>query len=124
MSYIPAVKEDSAVGLACGAYLAGRRPVVIMQNSGLGYSLNAFTSLAMIYEFPILILISWRGYQGKDAPQHLIIGGHLLSVLDAVGIPHLILEAETWREAFESAQSLLVQTQKPVAVIVRKGIIS
>src|SRR3712207_8855986 len=34
-------REDNAVGIAAGASLAGRYPVVLMQNSGLGQSVNA-----------------------------------------------------------------------------------
>jgi phosphonopyruvate decarboxylase len=43
--YVAAVREDSAVGVAAGAWLGGRRPVVLMQNTGLGTSLNALASL-------------------------------------------------------------------------------
>jgi sulfopyruvate decarboxylase subunit alpha len=46
--YAPAVREDIAVGLAAGSWLAGRRPAVMMQNSGLGTSLNAFASLSLM----------------------------------------------------------------------------
>ena len=40
--YIPAVREDAAVGLCTGAYLAGAMPVLLMQNSGLGYREKTF----------------------------------------------------------------------------------
>src|SRR6266508_5453448 len=39
--YIAETREDAAIGLACGATLAGRQPVVIMQNSGLGVCINS-----------------------------------------------------------------------------------
>jgi len=42
--YVSAVREDSALGIAAGAYLGGRQPVVLMQNSGLGVSVNAIAS--------------------------------------------------------------------------------
>ena len=63
-----AVREDVAIGLAAGVYLAGRQPVVLMQNSGLGVSLNALASLNLIYRIPVLLVISLRGYQIEDAP--------------------------------------------------------
>ena len=72
--YIPETREDAAIGLAAGAYLVGKQPVVIMQNSGLGVCLNALASLSLIYHLPCLLLITWRGYQGKDAPEHIIMG--------------------------------------------------
>ena len=71
--YIPAVREDAAVGLCAGAYMAGSLPVILMQNSGLGYCLNAFTSLNLIYKIPALVIMSWRGCGGRDAPENIIM---------------------------------------------------
>ena len=58
--YIPATREDEAIGIATGAYLAGKKPVVLMQNSGLGNSIGTLASLVLLYEIPLLLLISWR----------------------------------------------------------------
>ena len=86
--YAPAVREDEAVAMAAGAYMAGKVPVVLMQNSGLGTSLNALISLNVIYRQPCLMLVSWRGFEGKDAPEHLVMGQVMTHLLDAVRIPH------------------------------------
>ena len=72
--YIPAVREDIALGLAAGAWLGGRVPAVLMQNSGLGTSANALVSLSLLYRLPVLLLVTWRGYEGKDAPEHIVMG--------------------------------------------------
>src|SRR5262249_43201437 len=93
--YIPETREDAAVGLAAGAYMAGKQPVVIMQNSGLGVSLNALSSLSLMYHFPALLLITWRGYQGKDAPEHLIMGDIFPSFLGRDKFPSNIMCADT-----------------------------
>ena len=90
LPYIPATREDEAMGMATGAYLAGKQPVVMMQNSGLGSSINPLASLDILYRIPMLLLISWRGYQGKDAPEHLIMGEAMLKLLEAPGIPYQI----------------------------------
>jgi phosphonopyruvate decarboxylase len=74
LPYVPAVREDVAVGIAAGAWLAGGRPMVLMQNSGLGTSMNALVSLSLLYRLPALLLVTWRGYAGKDAPEHLLMG--------------------------------------------------
>ena len=50
--YLPETREDAALGVAAGAYLGGRLPVVVMQNSGLGVSLNALGSLHLLYRIP------------------------------------------------------------------------
>lgn len=122
LPYIPAVREDAAVGLATGAYLAGRRPVVLMQNSGLGTSLNAFTSLNLIYKIPFLVLVSWRGFQGKDAPEHLIMGESSTRVLDSVGMPYLILEPDQLQGAIEWAKNVMEEKGVPATLLIKPGI--
>ncbi len=129
--YVPAAKEDSALGIAAGAAMAGRRPVVVMQNSGLGVSINALLSLHMIYELPALLLITWRGHAGKDAPEHVLMGPALPSLCDAIGLPHRTLEppagaddpaaAERVLAALDWADQELRRTSKPVALLVRAG---
>ena len=52
--YVSATREDSAVGMAVGAWAAGRQPAVFLQNSGLGTCLNARVSLDTIYQVPTL----------------------------------------------------------------------
>ena len=75
LSYIGATSEGEAVGIAAGAWLAGRSPVVMCQNSGLGNMVNPLTSLNWPFRIPILLIITWRGQPGlKDEPQHVLMG--------------------------------------------------
>jgi len=121
-SYYAETREDAAVGLACGAMMAGKQPVVLMQNSGLGVCINALASMTLMYKTPCLLLITWRGYEGKDAPEHIIMGqisGHLLETL---GIPYrapspeaLLTDLE-WATAVQRVQSL------PAALLLRPGV--
>jgi sulfopyruvate decarboxylase subunit alpha len=66
LSYHPAPREDTALGLASGLTLGGRRTVALMQNSGLGYCLNVITSFTLIYELHLPLIISWRGHDGRS----------------------------------------------------------
>jgi hypothetical protein len=56
-----------------------------MQNSGLGTSLNALASLALMYGLPSLLLVTWRGHRGKDAPEHLLTGEISPRLLELLG---------------------------------------
>ncbi|HKA54008.1 MAG TPA: thiamine pyrophosphate-binding protein [Candidatus Binatia bacterium] len=121
--YIAETREDAAVGLAAGAYLAGKRPVVIMQNSGLGVCLNALASLSLIYHLPCLLLITWRGYQGKDAPEHLIMGDISPTLLDTLQVPHRVLSAETVQDSLRWAAETLNHNGRPVALLLPPGVL-
>ena len=91
---LASVREDEAVAAAAGAALAGARPVVLMQNSGLGNALNALSSLTLLYRLPCLLLVGWRGFEGRDAPEHRIMGQAMPDVLRAVGLdPEMLAPA-------------------------------
>ena len=87
IKHIPAVRESEAIGITAGAYLAGKNPLVYMQNSGLMDSINDITSLLTPYKIPLLLLISWRGAPGENTPQHLINGKNTKKILTTIGVP-------------------------------------
>lgn len=121
VSYFPAVREDAAVGLCTGAYLAGALPVLLMQNSGLGTSLNAFTSLNLIYKIPILVIMSWRGCGGKDAPEHIIMGEINEDLLKIAGMEYAILTEDNQNQVLETAVET-VRNELPFTLLVKKGL--
>ena len=122
--YIPAVREDEAVAMAAGAFMGGKMPVVLMQNSGLGTSLNTVISLNLIYLQPCLLMISWRGHDGTDAPEHLVMGQVMTQLLDLVRIPHRTLTAESWQSDLNWAGQVFTKQRIPAALLVVKGVLS
>ncbi len=120
--YFGELREDAALGVAAGAYMAGKLPLVLMQNSGLGVSLNALGSLHLLYELPALLLVTWRGYEGKDAPEHLVMGDVLPRLLDLLAIPHRAPTPDAALADVAWAVETLRATRKPVALLVRPGL--
>ena len=118
--YFPAVREDAAVGLCAGAYLAGKLPVLLMQNSGLGYCLNAFTSLNLIYKIPVLVIMSWRGEDGSDAPEHIIMGEINQNLLKTCGMEYSVISSDNYKASLNTA---IQQMEKglPYTLMVGKG---
>lgn len=121
--YIPAVREDEAVGLAAGAYLGGKTPCVLMQNSGLGQCLNALTSLNLIYKIPCLLIITWRGYKGKDAPEHLVMGKACTKLMDCVQLPYRKLTPKNVVKSVEWSRDVTSRKRIPVALFLPSGVI-
>ena len=116
--YVAAVREDAAVGVAAGAWFGGRRPVVLMQNSGLGTSLNALASLSLMYGLPVLLVVTWRGFGGKDAPEHLLTGEITPRLLDLLGVPHRTLGADSVDDDLAWAAREMDARRAPVALLV------
>lgn len=118
--YVPAVKENVALGVASGAYLAGKKSGILIQNSGLGNIINGLTSFNLIYKVPVLMFITWRGYQGKDAPEHSIMGEKTISLLKELGIPYRVL-SDSFRKDIDWALGTIKKRSIPVVLILKKG---
>ena len=58
---VAATREEEAIGIACGAYAAGRKAAVFMQSSGFGNCINAIASLCIPYRIPLPMFINLRG---------------------------------------------------------------
>ncbi len=121
--YIPAVREDEALAMAAGAYMAGKVPAVLMQNSGLGTSLNTLISLNLIYHQPCLLIVSWRGFEGKDAPEHLVMGQTMTQLLDTVRVPYRVLSEATKTDDLRWTAETFMKERIPLALILKKGVV-
>lgn len=119
--HVPAVREDIAVGLAAGAYLAGKTPVVYMQNSGLGYSLEAIASLHLIYSFPTLFLVTYRGPKDPGMEEHLVMGQHTEELLTTFKIKYSLLDDDMPGKEITGIKDYLLESERPYVLLVTKG---
>jgi phosphonopyruvate decarboxylase len=122
--FIMAANEGEAVAIAAGAWLAGKRPVVMFQNSGLGNAVNPLVSLCWPFRIPLLIFCTWRGEPGrKDEPQHELMGRITPSIFDSLEIRHCVLppsQAEL-TSALDEALDAMNATGLSRAFILPKG---
>jgi sulfopyruvate decarboxylase subunit alpha len=123
VQYVPATREDEALGIAVGAHMGGKKPVVLMQNSGLGNSIDALTSLVLLYKFPILLIISWRGYEENDFPEHSLMGRYMQDFLKTMKIPTIILSKNKLPKQIAESYLMANEFETPVALVLRKGVI-
>ena len=82
--HVPVTREDEGIGICAGAYLGGKRPAILMENSGLGNSINALKSLMELYEFPLLIIMSHRGTEGENIVGQVPMGESTPRILEAM----------------------------------------
>lgn len=125
--YIAANNEGEAIALATGAFLSGRRPVVMFQNSGLGNAVNPLTSLTHLFGIPLLIFTTLRGDpRWGDEPQHQMMGRITERMLDLMDIPHAAFPETIGEiaEAIGTAVRHLETNGSPYAFIVHKGTLS
>lgn len=125
--HIIAANEGNAIAIGSGYHLAtGRTPLVYMQNSGLGNSINPLISLCdpEVYSIPILLLIGWRGEPGiHDEPQHVKQGRVQLDLLQAMDIPYEIISGD--EQQYDMKIDKCIQKaqveNRPFAIVIKKG---
>jgi sulfopyruvate decarboxylase alpha subunit len=95
---VTVTREEEGVGLLSGAFLAGQRGALLMQNSGLGNCVNTLGSLNVASQIPLVLVISHRGDLGEFNPAQVPMGQATPKILEALGIrhiaPHSIAELE------------------------------
>jgi len=84
--YIPLTREEEGIGIAAGAYLGGNFPAILMQNSGLGNSVNAIKSLLELYDIPVIFIISHRGGKDEKILAQKPMGEITEKLLEVIGI--------------------------------------
>jgi phosphonopyruvate decarboxylase len=125
--HIIAANEGGAVALAAGYHLAtGKIPVVYMQNSGLGNTVNPLMSLTdkLVYNIPVLLIIGWRGEPGvKDEPQHIKQGLVTIPLLETMGIVHEVMVEDESMLPGQVKRAIvhMKETGEAFALVVRKG---
>ncbi len=104
---IAVCREEEGVGIAAGAALAGRRPILVMQNSGLGNCINALVSLTGMYQLPLFLLMSHRGGPGEQIAAQIPMGQAAAGLLETLGIEQIKVETPA---DFDSLSSLMRRT--------------
>ncbi|HEX2216455.1 MAG TPA: decarboxylase [Xanthobacteraceae bacterium] len=81
-------REEEAVGIVCGAVMAGMRGIVLMQTSGFGTLANVLASLPVVFQIPVLMMVSERGTMGEFNLGQAMVARTMRPVLDALAIQH------------------------------------
>lgn len=125
--YVSAASEGEALAIAAGAWLAGRKPIVMCQNSGLGNMVNPLTSLNYPFRIPTLLVVTWRGQPSLgDEPQHELMGQITGSLLDVLQVRHrpFPLEEDQIGRALAEADEAMALSERPFALVMAKGAVT
>jgi sulfopyruvate decarboxylase beta subunit len=85
-THVPLTREEEGVGICTGAALAGRRPAMFVQSSGIGNMINALLSLTQFYELPLALFVSRRGVFQEKIEAQFPMGQRLPGILAGAGI--------------------------------------
>ncbi len=122
--FIDSVNEGDAIAIAAGATVAGKRAVVMFQNSGLGNAVNPITSLTYTFNLPVMIITTLRGEPGgaHDEPQHELMGQITTEMLETMRLKWAYFpqtDAEVI-PALKLADEYMKKNHQPFVFVMRK----
>src|SRR6516225_2073119 len=121
MILVRLAKEEEGVGISAGAYFAGVKSAMLMQNHGFLASINGIVSFAQLYRIPLLMLISYRGTFGERDPWQTQGGGVTEPLLRALRIPYSFLDDPAQVEKrIADAQTLAYSSLHPTALLLTR----
>ncbi len=112
------LKEEDGVGVCAGFALAGGRPALLIQSSGLGNAFNALLSLSAFYRLPLPVLASWRGVFKEKIGAQIPFNRPLPAVLSAFGIPHKEIHTADDLDALEDVVSIAFKEEMPAVALI------
>lgn len=122
--YVMAANEGDAVAIASGAFLGGKKSVLLMQNSGLMNAVSPLVSLNYIFKIPVLGFVSFRGETGvPDEPQHELTGQITTQLLDLMRIKWEYLSYDLEEAMHQLVQAnLYIENNESFFLVVKKAI--
>ena len=106
IEYLPCASEAVACSVAAGLVMSGKRPLVVVQSSGLTNMVSCLTSLLKPYGIYVPIIVSWRTYKKGDSEiQHAHLATKLPDLITACGYSHEILDQDSEENAVRQLAS-------------------
>jgi sulfopyruvate decarboxylase alpha subunit len=114
----PTAREEEAVGIVSGAWMAGLRGAVLMQTSGFATLANVLASLAIPYQIPLIMLVSERGTLGEFNYGQSLVCRTMRPVLDSLAMEHhTCTRLDEFEFIVDRSIKQAITTQAPVALI-------
>jgi sulfopyruvate decarboxylase subunit alpha len=121
MTLIRATQEEETLAIACRVRLGGARPVLLIQNAGLLTMGAGMVSLAMRYQFPILILASYRGSPRDPIFYHIPKGRVTEPVLQGFGMRYAVAsKSEAIGPQVERAAAFAEEASSPFVLLLSR----
>jgi sulfopyruvate decarboxylase TPP-binding subunit len=115
---VVATREDEALGIVAGAWMAGLHGIVLMQTSGFAVVPNALASLIVPSQIPAILVVSERGTLGEFNIGQVLVSRVMRPTLDALAVAHHTLTDEaTMPFIIDRSIKQAVATQSPVVFI-------
>ena len=117
LDLVPVCREGETMAIAAGLWVGGKRPIVLIQNTGIFEAGDSIRGLGLDVNQPLVMLVGYRGWSRhgltRDSAARFIE-----HILHAWGINYYLIETDDDADRISLAIEEADKTQKPVAVLV------
>ena len=119
LKLITPCREGESVTIAAGLWTGGKKPLLVIQNTGFMEAGDALRGCGLGPKVPLRLMIGWRGYGGALAGKRPIDSAYTytMPLLDAWGIPHWELMSDADLGVIETMDRKAAETSMPAAVV-------
>lgn len=113
-------REGEAFALASGLYVGGQKPLILIQNTGLLESGDAFRGTSWIMQIPQVMLVAYRGFKTLDPEMERkdTVAEFTEPTLKAWNIPYKTMVGDEDVSLIERAFNIAEESSKPVALLI------
>ncbi|PKB73324.1 MAG: hypothetical protein BZY75_02480 [SAR202 cluster bacterium Io17-Chloro-G7] len=117
LDLVPVCREGETMAIAAGLWVGGKKPVVLIQNTGIFESGDSIRGLGLDINQPLVMLIGYRGWSRHGLTTDSA-ARYIEHILHAWGINYFLIETDEDADRISLAAEEAERTQKPVAVLV------
>lgn len=121
IEHVRVAREDDGVGVCAGAWLGGRRAVLLCQNAGLLLAANVLAGMAHHHQIPVLAVAADRGGIDDGFYYQAYKGRVSTRVLDAVDVPWHRIDTPAGLASIPAAYTQAELHRRPVVVLAAKA---
>ena len=118
LTLVPICREGEGPAVAVGLIAGGKKPVVLIQNTGFFESGDSIRGICLDLKLPMLLMIGYRGYNGPSQAMQDSAGVFLEPMLKTWGIPYHIVEDDNDAHYISQGYKEAEQRSGPVAVLI------
>jgi sulfopyruvate decarboxylase TPP-binding subunit len=120
---VPCCNEDQAVSVSAGLRIAGKNPIVVVQNQGIYACVNSLRAVALDAAIPVVFLAGQFGREFANFGQSPSLSRrntvrYMEPLLDAMSVRHWRIEEEVDLRHVDAAFAYALETKRPVALLV------
>ena len=116
ISLVPVSREGETMAIAAGLWVGGKKPVVLIQNTGMFESGDSIRGLSLDINLPLVMMVGYRGWT-----RHGVVPDSAARftepILHAWGINYYLVESDEDVDRISIAFDEADKTQRPVACL-------